>query len=173
MLIFFMMKSFLFNDIRQKRFCTTMLFSLQLIYIYISIRKTLYKIPCNITQSSNIWTNSTTRAIRDKWISNTVSLYNMKEFYDKVISLQNVIYSKEFSQLCRLYLNETRFFTMDDVYLYKIIDMFHDTVISLQYTKRKFFMTHVVLFFKYQNIRLIKPQISNTQVHKCTPGHGG
>ena len=50
---------------------------------------------------------------------------------------------------------------------------FHDAVIYLQTHKKNFFMTHVVLFLKTQEIRLIIPEISNTKVHKCTSNHGG
>ena len=49
---------------------------------------------------------------------------------------------------------------------------FHDRVISLQW-KRKFFTTHVIVFFKNQKIILIKPQIIDTKVHKYTSNHGG
>ena len=33
-------------------------------------------------------------------------------------------------------------------------------------------MNHNFLFFQNQKIRLINPEISNTQVHKCTSNHG-
>ena len=38
---------------------------------------------------------------------------------------------------------------------------------------KKFVTTHVILFFKNQKIRLISPEISKTQVHKCTSTKGG
>ena len=34
-------------------------------------------------------------------------------------------------------------------------------------------MTHIIFFFKNQNIRLINLEISKTQVHKCTSNHWG
>ena len=46
-------------------------------------------------------------------------------------------------------------------------------VISLQIQTKKFFINHVILFFTSQNIRLLKPEIIYTKLHKCTSNHGG
>ena len=54
----------------------------------------------------------------------------------------------------------------------KIMKSFYDTVISIQYTNKIFFTTHILLFFN-QNIIIINLKINKTQGHKCTSNHGG
>ena len=48
-----------------------------------------------------------------------------------------------------------------------------DSFLFKQNKTRKFFTTRVLLFFTSQNVIIINPEISKTQVHKCTSNHGG
>ena len=82
--------------------------------------------------------------------------------------------SKEFLWRGHLYLNEKRIFTMAVVSLEKkwwTVFVTHLFFFNAQ--TRKFFTTHIILFFKNKKIRLINPLISNTQVDKCNSNHGG
>ena len=59
----------------------------------------------------------------------------------------------------------------------KITKSFHDTVIYIQYKDKEVFHDSCCFILNppppKKNIILTNPQISKTQVHKCTSDHGG
>ena len=113
-----MTKSFLFKDIKHRSFYNEVVFSSMKIHRYTSISKTPFKRPCNIRQLSNIWTNSTTGATKNKLISNSVNLTIWKSSMTKS-SIFKIEYTTK-SSTTRLFLFKWKVgFIIYAVYLYK------------------------------------------------------
>ena len=133
-----MINSFLFKDINKTFFSWIGFISLQWKHRYISMSKNPCKIPCDITQLSNIWTNIKIGVTTDKLISNLVSLIIWKSlmtrsFLFKTKYIANSFHDDVFFFKLKEVFYNRRFFST------KITNIFHDTVISIQYKNKEVF----------------------------------
>ena len=55
----------------------------------------------------------------------------------------------------------------------KNTNVFHDTVISLQYKNKEVFTTQIVLLLKWINNKTYQTKVSKTLVHKYNSNQGG